>query len=319
MSRVVEVGDMKIIEFSPEYIEDYMNLGDRNGVKDPQYPMSAPREERKSRILRQVSTGVIKAHFIALHAGKVAGFARAIAPPTCGDAKDRAILVLIVSQEQRNRGIESALLERICEELSSKNIEWIEMGILDSMLDQRAFLEENGFERFEEASGLVLRPNVAVQDLPPLPDITIRTVQFPEDRAGVIELFRGERAEDAPRSCDIIEPWWEVEPFASIFDPEGFFVAEETTSGDIVGFVDAWFYEEGGIRADIGENEVARRYLGTRLRDRILVRAVNWLRGKGGDEIRTRIHVGYRNEEDLFERLGFEIEYTASNWRKRTH
>ncbi len=318
MSSKVEIEDIRIVEFSTEYMDDYLDLAERNTIKDPQFPKLPPRDERKSRILRQISSGVIKAHFLALHEGSVVGLTRALTPPTCGNVRDRAILVLTISHEYRDLGIESELLKRVCEELHSKSIKWIEMGMMDSMSYWKNFLELNGFERFEESAGLILRPDVPVHELPPLAGVVIRPVQFPKDRNDIIELFRGERIEDAPRSCDIVTPWWEVEPWASILDPEGFLVAEEIETGEIVGFVDAWFYEEEGIRADIGENEVARRYLGTRLRERMLLQVIDWLRSKGDDGIRTRIHMGYRNEENLFQRLGFEVEYMVSNWHKQT-
>ncbi len=318
MSSKVEVGDIQVVEFSTEWMDDYLDLAERDGVKDPLLPKSPSRDEKKSRILRQISAGVIKAHFLAVHGGSVVGLARTITPPTCGDIRDRAILVLVISHEYRDLGIESALLKRVCEELHSKNIRWIEMGILDSMSYWQRFLEENGFERFEESAGLILRPGAPVHELPSQAGMVIRPVQFPKDRNGIIELFRRERIEDLPRSCDIETPWWEVEPFASILDPEGFLVAEELETGELVGFVDAWFYEEGSVRADIGESEVARRYLGTRLRERMLLQVIDWLRTKGANDIRTRIHMGYRNEEGLYQRLGFEIEYMASNWRKQT-
>jgi GNAT superfamily N-acetyltransferase len=319
MSSNVEVGEIKIVRFSTEWMDQYLDLAERNGSRDPMYPLSTSREEKTSKILRQISTGVIRAHFIAIHDGKLVGLARAVMPPTCGETEDRAILVLVISKEHRNLGVESALLEHICDELHLKNVKWIEMGTLDSWPDWQRFLEENDFEEFEKSAGLVLRANIPVHQPPPAETLDVRSVRFPEDRSGVVGLFRKERSEDAPRSCDIETPWWEVEPFASIFDPEGFLVAEERDTGEIVGFVDAWFYEENGVRADIGENEVARRYLGTRLREILLAQVISWLRKKGGKDIRARIHIGYRNEENLFKRLGFEVEYTASNWRKPTH
>ncbi len=319
MSSELEESGVDIVGFSTEWMDSYLDLEESNGYKDPSSIWHSPREERKARILRQISAGIIRAHFVAMHEGKIVGLARAIMPPTCGEIEERAILVLTVSRECKDLGIESELLNRICEDLHSQNVKWIEMAILDSWSDWQRFLEENGFEPREKNSRLVLRHNVPVQEAISEVDVIVRPVQLPEDRGSLIGLFRRERIEDMPKECDIEPPWWEMEPLASILDPEGFLVAEDRETGEIVGFIDSWFKEDDSIHADIGTIEVAKKFIGTRLRERLLSLAIIWLREKGAVDIRGGVHVGYRNEEDVFERLGFEVEYKATNWRKSTH
>jgi len=95
-------------------------------------------------------------------------------------------------------------------------------------------------------------------------------------------------------------------------------VAENEDTGELVGFADAWFYKEHNARADIGYVEVAKELIGTDLREGLLSRIILWLRKKGAKDIRARVHIGYRNEDDLFEGLGFEVESTATVWRRPT-
>jgi GNAT superfamily N-acetyltransferase len=108
-----------------------------------------------------------------------------------------------------------------------------------------------------------------------------------------------------------------LEPYASILDPEGFLVAEDGDTGEIVGFIDAWFHAEDS-RGEIGELDAAERHLGTGVRQSLVSLAVIWLRKKGVKNIRTRVHVGYRNTEELFRGFGFEVENRYTVWRRRT-
>lgn len=319
MSSTNGIDSVDIVHFSEDWIEAYLDLAEKTEFKDPLYAYMISREERKANLLRQISSGTIKAHFIATSNGEVAGSARAVMPLTCGDyGEDRAILVLMISPDFRELGLESRLLEYVCGELNTQNVKWLEMGILDTWKEWQRFLEENGFEPREKTADVILHPNVEVREPTEDRGVRIRPIQLPEDREEVIGLFRRERIEDMPKACEILTPWWELEPYASNFDPEGFLVAEDRDTGELVGFGDAWYDEKGDIKANIGEIEVARKLIGKGLRERLLGLAIAWLRRKGAKYIRTRVHIGYRNEEALFQRLGFEIESSATVWRKST-
>jgi GNAT superfamily N-acetyltransferase len=256
--------------------------------------------------------------FIVNLDGKVIGSARGIIPPSCGDyGEERAILVIIVSPRYKDLGLETRLLNMTCKELNSQDVKWIEMGIMDSWKDQQVFLEENGFKPHEPGYDVVLPIGVPIQEHTPSTNVRIRPIQLSEDGEKVIALYRGERAKDLPKECDLETPWWELEPYASILDPEGFLVAEDGDTGEIVGFIDAWFHEEDS-QGKIGDLDVVGKHLGTGLRRSLVSLAVIWLRKKGVKNIRTRVHVGYRNTEELFRRLGFEVENRYSVWRRRT-
>lgn len=310
--------DIEIVQFSTDWIEGYLDLAEKDEFTDPS-AKTVSRELRKTRILGQMSTGSIKAHFIATHGGNVVASARAVMPPTCGDCgEDSAILALIVSPECRELDIRARLLKQVCDELDSQNVKWIEMAILDTWNEMQQFLEGNGFEPRETTAHLVLHRDVVIRKPTPLQNVTIRPIRLPEDRNKVIELFKNERMEDLPKECAPEPPWWEVEPWASFLDPEGFLVAEIENVGDLAGFADAWFYDEGSIEAEVGYVEVAKRFLGSGLRERLLSQAILWLRSKGAKDVRGSVHIGYRYEKDLFQRLGFEVERTATSWCRGT-
>ena len=76
--------------------------------------------------------------------------------------------------------------------------------------------------------------------------------------------------------------------------------------------------DDHGARGIIDGMDVARGLVGTRLRDRLLLQAVRWLRSKGVTDIRYRVHIGYRDEQELFDRLGFQMENEAAVWYKST-
>ncbi len=137
----------------------------------------------------------------------------------------------------------------------------------------------------------------------------------------MIAFYNLERSEDLPKECAVLpgQPaWWEVEPWASQFNPEGFLVARERKSEKLAGYVSSCVVPGERPSGHIDYLDISRARLGSSLRDRLLLQAVQWLRGVGAVEIRSRVHFGYRDEDRLFRRLGFELENPATVWRKST-
>jgi len=64
--------------------------------------------------------------------------------------------------------------------------------------------------------------------------------------------------------------------------------------------------------------EVSKNYLETTLMEHLLLLVVRWLRAKGLGEIRTRCHIGYRGEDRLLQKVGFDVESSSTIWRRRT-
>ncbi|TET90152.1 MAG: GNAT family N-acetyltransferase [Methanomassiliicoccales archaeon] len=311
---------IEILPFKNEWLEGFLDLSAQNDSRDPLYGKEFSREEARSSLEFQQSLGIVKAHFVAALGSQIVGSAKANMPQTCGGDTSTAWLALMVSPDNRGKGIGTRLVDRICEEMASQGVGWIEIGMMDSWEDWIRFLKRQGFTPTPalRTAEVVLASEVRVPEERPNPNISIRPIRLPEERSQVIKFFNRERGEDLPRECALREDgpvWWEREP---AFDPESFLVAEERENGELVGMASAYFLQEDKSEGIVGDVDVSKRLLGTGLRERLLVRAIAWLRKKGARAVRSRIHVEYRNEEELFQRLGFETEGSAIVWRRPT-
>ncbi|MEE9507229.1 MAG: GNAT family N-acetyltransferase [Thermoplasmata archaeon] len=310
--------DIEVVPFTEALIEGYLDLAERDDSTDPLYGEQSSREERRERLNRQVSSGITRSHLVALKGDFLVGNAKANLPPKCGEEMEVATLSMMVHEEHRREGIGTHLLNRLCEELRREDIEWIEIGALDSWKPWREFLKKNGFESYERCADVALPSDAHVPDFP-VAGVSIRPIRIPAERDTVISIYNTERSKDLPMAC-AVEPgqpaWWEMEPWASDFEPESLLVAFEDDSQGMVGYVSS------GILPDsqglVHYVDVKERTLGKGLRKALLSRAVQWLRGKGASEIHSRVHVGYRGEEKLFEDLGFIVKQTATVWRRET-
>ena len=315
-------GDIEILPFSDDWMEGYLDLLENDEYVDPLYGKGMTRDTLKSKLKLQTSAGVIVTHLVAVDKGNVVGLAKANSPPTCGKEEgETATLSLVTSQLHKGRGLRKLLLDRICGELLSRNVDWIEMGTLDIWKDMNLFLKENGFEPCLQTADAVLRSDVSIRTDLAGNGISIRPIRLPDERDSVLSIYHRERAEDLPRECAIAEgqpAWWELPDLADNFSPEGFPVAEEKETGEIVGYASAFLLEERGIQGLISYFDVVRRYLGTGLRERLLVQVIGWLKKNGVSEIHCRVHLTYRNEGELIRRLGFEMMNNATVWRRET-
>lgn len=64
--------------------------------------------------------------------------------------------------------------------------------------------------------------------------------------------------------------------------------------------------------------DVKERLLGKGLRKALLSWTVHWLREKEAVGIQGRVHPSYRDEDRLFEDLGFQIDQTSTVRRRQT-
>lgn len=315
-------GGVEVLSFSNDRMEGYLDLLENDEHVDPLYGRGMTRDMLKSKFELQTSAGVIIAHLVAVENGRVVGTGKANSPPACGEEEgETATLSLVISPLHKGRGLRKLLLDRICEELVSRNVDWIEMGTLDIWEDMNLFLKENGFEPCMQTADAVLGSDVSVRTDSAGNEVSIRPIRLPDEKDAVLSIYHRERAEDLPRECAIAEgqpAWWELPDLADNFSPEGFLVAEEKETGEIVGYASAFLLEEGGIQGLLSYHDVARRYLGKGLRERLLVQVISWLRKNGVSEIHCRVHLTYRNEGELIRRLGFEMMNSATVWRRQT-
>ncbi len=321
MAKDALLGDVEIVPFSESWMEGYIDLLEHIDMRDPLYSMEPrTREQIKSRVQIQIAAGSTKVHLLAVEQGKVLASARGILIPSCGDDASRiATLVLHVAQTHRGRGIGTRLTKLTCDELRSQDVRGVETGILESWVDWKRFLDKLGFEPHERFYDVVLTSEVPIVEQLPYVDATLRPVRLPEDKPRILELFNGERSEDLPRECKVVpgQPaWWETEPESSVLDPQGFLIAEDTQTGELLGFADSYFHPGEKPWGLLGFVDVRKRFVGTPLQERLLLQVLQWLRKKGAVDIRGRIHPNYRNEAALFEKAGFKAVNHAAVWRK---
>jgi len=311
---------VRVLPFSDEWMEGFLDLAVQDDARDP---LAGPpsRDVSRSRLELHRSMGITKAHVVAVEGGRVVGSAKVNLVATCGE-EGKAYLSLMVAPSHRRRGIGTRLVERVCAEMASLGVEWVQLGTLDEWEGWRRFLETRGFEPHGIRSADVsLLPVVAVPEPPPTTGAVVRPVRLPQDRGRWIEFANRERAEDLPGACAVPPAGptpWEVDPEARGFDPSGFLIAEERGTGELVGSVRAHVEAGDRARGVIDDLEVAKRLLRTPLKESLLVQAVTWLRKRGAASIEGRLHIGYRDDEELFRRAGFTVKNTATTWRRRT-
>ena len=212
------------------------------------------------------------------------------------------------------------LVDRLCSELASQGIGLLRIGMLDAWEDWCRLLRACGFERNERerTEDAVLPSAVRMPEAVPATPEVVRPVRLPAERTAVLDFVRREMAEDFPDACAPeveAKAWWEGWPG---FDRSGFFVAE-APGGGIVGYACAVLQREAdGVRGILGGMDVARPLAGTPLRERLVLEAVRWLRGRGAVDVAYRVHIGYRGEEEVFERLGFRMSNAAAVWYRPT-
>ena len=61
---------MRIVPFSEEWMEGYLDLAENDDSRDPLYHKDFSREEAREKVLWQVSRGATKAHLVAVKGGK---------------------------------------------------------------------------------------------------------------------------------------------------------------------------------------------------------------------------------------------------------
>jgi GNAT superfamily N-acetyltransferase len=323
MEKNARVGGVEIVPFSEKWMDGYIDLRAEDDTKDPLYSTHETRDSIRQRILLQISAGSTKVHLLAIDRGKVVGSARGILRPTCGGgASGIATLVLQVAKTHRGKGIGTRLTDLLCDELKAQGVKGLETALMDSWTDWKRFLTKTGFAPHERFYDVVLASDMPITALLHEVEERIRPIRLPEDRARIIELFNRERGKDLPTECAVVpgQPaWWEVEPLASAFDPEGFLIAEDKSTGELLGFVDSFFFPGEKPWGLVDYVDVAERLVRTRLRERLLLQACHWLRGKGALEIRDRVHPEYRKEGALFQEAGFKAVNPAEVWRKTIH
>ena len=312
---------IEVVHFSDSWMEGYLDLLQGSDTRDPLYsPEARTRDQIRSRVAMQIAAGSTKVHLLAVEREKVVGSARGIFIPTCGDdAAKVATLNLIVAPDHRGRGIGTRLTNLMCEELKAHDARGLEMGILESWEDWKRFLSKLGFEPHDRFHDVILTSDIPLERRLPEVPATIRPVRLPEDKPRIIEMFNRERSKDLPRECKVRpgQPaWWETEPESSVLDPQGFLLADDKRTGELVGFVDSYFHGGKKPWGLIGYVEVAEGLLRTRLRERLLLEVCAWLRGKGAVEIKSRCHPDYREESALFKKAGFKAIDPAAVYRK---
>ena len=321
MAKDAVVPDIEVVPFSDAWMEGYVDLLEGIDTRDPLYSREVrTRDQIRSRVKLQIAAGSTKVHLLAVDRGSLVGSARGLLIPTCGDEASRnATLVLHVAQTHRGRGIGTRLTNLVSDELRSQGVRGLEMGLLESWEDWKRFLGRLGFVPHDKFYDVILTPDVPLGGRLPEVSAAIRPVRLPEDRSRIIELFNREHSRDFPRECKVVpgQPtWWEVEPYSDILDPNGFLLAENRTTGELVGFVDSYFFGGEKPWGLVECVDVAERFLGTGLQERLLLESLHWLRGRGAVEIKSRCHPDYRKEAALFEKAGFKVVNPAVVWRK---
>ena len=319
---------MEVVPFSDEWIEAALDLTERDGVRDPLYYPTPPKEDRevhRKKVLLQRSAGITRSHLVAVVGGRVVGVAKANLPPTCGEVPEKAAwLSMTIDSSFRRRGIGTLLVGRICGDLAAQGIPWVQIGMMDAWEDWRRFLGKRGFARDDriETADYVLPSRVPIPDRLPETDTLIRPIRLPEEREKALAFAQAQLAEDLPQSCGNppdLPAWWEVGPSAEEFRADGFLVAEDRATGALVGLVSSTVMRvEDRVRGLITAFDVAKDRTGTTLRMRLLMQVARWLRAQGVTEIWYRVHTSYRNEEQVLRDVGFVWENSGRTWRRRT-
>ena len=293
-------------------------MAENDDSRDPLYHVNFSREEARRKVLWQASRGATRTHLLAVRGGKVIGSARGLLISACtGDEPKVATLNLMIASEQRRKGVGSLLLGRLCAELKSQGMKGIQIGMLEEWTPWVRFLRKHGFKAYNRTADVVLRPTERSNAKLPEIDANIRPVRLPEERNAATDFMNAERVEELPWACAVTPEFWTTGPGSEITDPEGFLVAEDRATGKIIGI--AWgsiFTDESGIHGMIDELDVAKELLDTPLRKRLMLQILDWLWGKGVKDIQTRVHIGYKHEEDLYREIGFEFFRPAALWRK---
>jgi GNAT superfamily N-acetyltransferase len=223
----------------------------------------------------------------------------------------------MVAREHRRKGVGSLLLDSLCTDLRRQGLKGIQLGMLEEWTPWIRFLEKHGFKSYNRTADAVLKP--AKQTSVELPEIDaiIRPVRLPEERGVITGFMNSEREEELPWACAIIPEFWTTGPGSEITDPKGFLVAEDKKTGEVIGV--AWgstFTDESGTHGMIEELDVAKGLLKTPLRRRLMLQILDWLWSKGVKDVQTRVHIGFKHEEDLYREIGFEFLRPAALWRK---
>ncbi|MFQ5885545.1 MAG: GNAT family N-acetyltransferase [Thermoplasmata archaeon] len=314
--------EMETLAFSDEWIEGLLDLEEQDDAKDPLYPATTTREQRKTMIMRQISSEVTKAHRIAVHEGNVVASAKANVVPTCGTTDStEAWFSLVVSPSYRRKGLGSRLLEAVSNDLIAQNVQLLRIGVLDSWIGWRAFLDKVGFEPGKKLGDrtvdLVLRFSVSPIAVQTLPNVNVRPIRLPEEVGKVTDFFNQEFARDFPGGCLLTLEYWTVGPGSQI-DPRGFFVAEERDTGRIVGcVVGEVASDKEDLEGKVEFHVVSSDFLDTALMEQLLLQVIEWLRAKGVKDIRTRSYIGLRQEK-ILRKVGFVIESSGTVWYKPT-
>lgn len=309
---------VEILPFSDDWMEGYLDLAENDDSGDPLYHKSFSREDARKKVLWQTSRGATRAHLVAVQGGRVVGSGRGLLISTCaGDESRIATLNLMVAQGHRRKGVGSLLLNSLCTELRRQGLKGIQLGMLEEWTPWIRFLEKHGFDSYNRTADAVLEPAKQTVIELPATDAIIRPVRLPEERGVITRFMNSEREEELPWACAIIPEFWTTGPGSEITDPKGFLVAEDSETGEILGV--AWgstFTDESGTHGMIDELDVAKKLLETPLRKRLMLQILDWLWGKGVKDIQTRVHIGFKHEEDLYREIGFEFLRPAALWRK---
>jgi len=309
---------VEILPFLDGWMEGYLDLAENHDSRDPLYHKSFLREDAKKQILWQASRGATRAHIVAVQDGKVVGSGRGLLISTCvGDEPSIATLNLMVARELRRKGVGSLLLDNLCTELKRQGLKGIQMGMLDEWTPWVRFLEKHGFKAYNRTADAVLEPAKQTRVELPETDAIIRPVRLPEERGVITRFMNSEREEELPWACAITPEFWITGPGSEITDPKGFLVAEDQKNGEVIGV--AWastFTDESGTHGMIDALDVAKGLLKTPLRKRLMLQILDWLWSKGVKDVQTRVHIGFKHEEDLYREIGFEFLRPAALWRK---
>jgi len=309
---------VRIVPFSEEWMEGYLDLAKNDDSRDPLYHKDFSREEAREKVLWQVSRGATKTHLIAVKGGKVIGSTRALLISTCtSDEPDVATLNLMVAKDDRRKGVGSLLFNNLCAELKRQGLKGVQIGMLDDWTPWVRFLQKHGFKDHDRTADVVLKPAKRAAVVLPETDAIVRIARLPEERGAIADFMNRERVEELPWACKVTPEFWTIGPGSQIIDPEGLLVAEDESTGEIVGV--AWgsaSSDDSGTHGMIDELDVAEAWLYTPLRKRLMLQILDWLWGKGVKDIQTRVHIGFKHEEDLYREVGFEFSRPAALWRK---
>lgn len=318
MSQRDSENAVEILPFSDDWMEGYLDLAENDDSRDPLYHKSFSREDAKKKILWQASRGATRAHFVAVQGGKVVGSGRGLLIPACaGDESRIATLNLMVARQDRGKGVGSLMLDSLCTELRRQGLKGIQLGMLEEWTPWIRFLEKHGFVSCDRTADVVLEPTKQTKAEMPVIDAIIRPARLPEERDAITGFMNSEREEELPWACAITPEFWTTGPGSKITDPKGFLIAEDKKTGEFLGV--AWgstFTDESGRHGMIDELDVAKGLLETPLRKRLMLQILDWLWGKGVKDIQTRVHIGFKHEEDLYKEVGFEFFRPAALWRK---